>query len=1621
MTTSRERFIEAARKQQDGRPILLVEIERPILESEEENPPVEPPPDKLRYATTALSADGKFYEERLVPPSGIIRETQVLGTSFRSNRISFELMDHDNEVGKFLASGRLYGRAFEIKAGFEELDLDDYQTLFYGQIEEFSSSGGKASITGTDESPRMPQLPEGKISEKDFTSLPDSSKNATLPIVLGSVEETGGAIQAIRLSATEYGVASHRVCNIRNVYVDGALKAEGTDYSLELRKVKTDLGFYAQIKFNAAVNENAVVRADVDGVGSDFINLRKHQYQGTAILDQGVVLNGSSEWLEGGAGTFGVSNADFTLEAGFTHNQYSHSNTICALGDEITAGMKRWKLWIGTDNKIYFAVVRTDTGSFETAVSTKTVVPGSYNRVKLVWDETDKSVHFYVNEMDSNLAGFTATASVGADDVPFRIGALVNNASWSVGSYLSANIHSLRVKAGISDNPDPLTVAECIRAWEFAGNLNDSKGVAHLTKTSSTISYVGQISESETLTAIKLNGSNKRMDGGWAGCGTSNNNFTVEARIKHVWHSDERTLCTKGNEYVGGQQRWKINVTPAGKLKCYMGKSTGNGFYGTYAPYYESTATLSTSQFNRVKMVWEHAIKRLTIYVNGTQSGQWTLPSDAQPGDLGLPFRVGCAYNTESDLYFGFFDGDIDYLRIRHAADSNGNELTVASSNRAWEFNNSLVDSKGVVNLTGSGIYSSDYNNHTITNAVPGAVGFNFPGGYWVEAPAGADSTSNRDQTIYTAFKATALTVFRTICHKGSEEGSDYGWKLVVNADKTVSFFLANATGTAYLQECKSTGTITEGRYQNVKVVWQQSLKKLTMYLNGVFDKAWTGLTNGQLRNESLPFKIGATYRNRITGYGNVFGGSIDFVRIKNSADANGAEVTAAAANQAWEFVAGSSAYTSKLGSRMFLKTQLASSYQNPIVGYNYYYNWPYLRVPSLSLAIDQQLTLVKKFRLNGAHLFERIADSTNYWNLIYLDKTFWMRYDYVLKKLQVYIWDLDITLTNKWKNVLDYSLPEGLPVDEWVDLIVSIDAKNGRYKLIINRELVCNPMTTVTANLVNDSTFFSNCWANFPENMDVDYLGVSNLSTYDRRNPMPKPHEFKAFWDFENGNRIDCIGGITMLVTFQNTEAGKTYDINNHYSFPAYEKNNPAQDVREALHLLGERANAESIRRASDSFSNRSLVNTVTTNGTQWGGCIPKSAQGAESGRDILEKLARNCDSILTVGVTGDWSLKPMNFDSLPAEDMVEYRANEEILKDSFSVSYQSDLQNTGDANWCRKYRKLEEKEEEFGRKERMGVEQSVVDLGREYESDPDEYDFVRGEKMAADVALSRMRKRAKAIPTASFKVPLVGMQSDIGDVVYITHPDGPSKDGRGWDKKPMTVERLSLDRNSNTVDMRVVGRDLHPEAVFGWGSGDTEIIETVLYPELDLYVDSADQNTNQSASSILKAGGDKSTTELDIERACFRFDLSTLPVLAAGEELISVTFDFYAIPTGKRSGFRLREIAKADLSSVPWGSGSTFRNFASGSYWNDLYVSGESLGDKLPAIGSNQIEFTDYGKTRVISKLTGKLDIGFAAMNGIDENHTEKESYDISSNEHPTESQRPKLTIKIKRNKGE
>lgn len=95
-------------------------------------------------------------------------------------------------------------------------------------------------------------------------------------------------------------------------------------------------------------------------------------------------------------------------------------------------------------------------------------------------------------------------------------------------------------------------------------------------------------------------------------------------------------------------------------------------------------------------------------------------------------------------------------------------------------------------------------------------------------------------------------------------------------------------------------------------------------------------------------------------------------------------------------------------------------------------------------------------------------------------------------------------------------------------------------------------------------------------------------------------------------------------------------------------------------------------------------------------------------------------------------------------------------------------------------------------------------------------------------------------------------------------------------------------------------------------------------------------------------------------------------------------------------------------------WGSGSTFRNFADGGYWNDSFVSGESLGEIHPANGSNQIEFTDYGKTRVKNRLAGKLDIGFARMNG-------DESYEISSNEHPTESQRPKLTLKIKRLKGE
>ena len=1614
MTTSRERFVEAARKQQDGRPILLVEIERPVLDSEIENPPVEKMPEKLYYGTEAVSSGELFYENRLIPPSGIIRETQVLGQSFRSNRITIELMDHDGEVGKYLASGKLYGKEFVVKAGFEEMDLDDYQTLFYGQVKEFSASGGKATIVGTDESPRMPQLPEGQISEKDFTNLPDSSKNATLPIVLGSVEETGGAIQAIRLSSTEYGVASHRVCDIKNVYVDGVAKTKGTDYSVELRKVKPELGFYAQIKFNAAVNENAIVRADVDGVGSDFINLKKYAYQGSAINDQGVVLNGSSEWLEGGAGTFGVSSADFTLEAGFTHAQGSAPQMICALGDEIAAGKKRWKLWVGTDNKVYFAVVRTDTDNFETAVSTKTVVPGSYNRVKLVWDEADSSVHFYVNDMDSNMVGINSNTSVGVDNQPFRVGAIVNTSSWSVGSYFNGTFHSLRVRAGKWSDIEALVPADCTRAWEFQGNLTDYKGQADLTKTLSSILYLGQMTESETVTALKLNGSSKYAYHSWGGCGTSNADFTVEAQVKHISQTTDRTICSKGNENVGGQQRWKLGISSASKVRFNMGKSSGNGYY-----QYDSTAVLPTSQFNRIKVVWEHSAKRLTFYVNGNQSGQYTLPSDAQPGDVGLPFRLGCAYNYESDIYLELFDGDVDYLRIRHAAESNGNSLTLANSNRAWELNNSLTDSKGVADLTGSGISSGDYYQHTISTIVPGVTGFNFPGSTFIEGVPDEDHIGSGGITVNAAFISTSLSVFRTICHKGNEASGEYGWKLWVNTDKRVNFSLANTAGTGYAATFTSSGTILESRYQSAKVVWNRSTSQVKLYLNGTLDSTHTVPAGVRTNMDGLRFRIGATGKTKTTGYTNVFGGSINFVRIKNSADSDGSEVTYSAATQAWEL---DSNYNAKLGGRMFLKTVLASSYQNPVVGYNYYYNWPYLIASGLSTMVTKkQFTLVSRFRLNGSASFGRNTLRNN-WNILSLNPYAAINYMYGSKKLELVVYDSAATRYV----ALEGELPDGIPSDEWVEVIATYDVADGKGKLYVNRQKLEADDINCKIQPPANFTFLSTGHGDIPQDMDVDFIGYAGVSTFDRRNPMPKPHEFQLFWDFEQGSMVDSISSKSVSVSLVESVSGETYNVSNHYSLPDFEKNNPAEDVREALHLLGERANADSIRQASDSFDNRSLINTITVNGTQWGGCIPKSASGAESGREILEKMARNCDSILTVGVKGDWSLKPMNFDA-SISDGVEYRANEEIIKDSFSVSYQSDLQNTGDANWSRKYRKLEEKEEQFGRKERMGVEQSVQELGREYESDPDEYDYIRGEKMAEGVALSRMLKRAKAIPTASFKVPLVGLQSDIGDVVFITHPEGPSEDGRGWIKKPMTVERISLDRNANTVDMRVVGRELHPEAVFGWGSGDTEIEEVTLSPSLDIYVDSSDQNADTHDSAYLKHGGYKAEmVDLirmdDIQRACFRFNLSQIPALAVGEEIVGASFSFYLIPTGRRSGIDLRELAYSDLTQIGWGSTSNFRNFVGGSYWSDFYIRQNSFGAKYPVAGSNVIEINEHGLSRIQAHLGGDLDLTFGQMNGaLPDDYDHWEGYDIPSADFGTESQRPKLTIKIKRNKGE
>lgn len=413
------------------------------------------------FATTPISAPGEYFEPRLLPLSNIRREVDILGNEYRGNRIEMALANTDGAMNALVATTELYERAVDLLVGLRgALEMDDFQQLFRGQIYSRTLQGRQLQLTAHDTTPSLPSLPKTILSEDHFPGLANDSKGKTLPIILGRVAGSGGAIRCLRITSTLYGVASCRVHAINKVYSNGNELTSG--WTAHRAAWSDKIGFYATITFSTARTENDVITADVDGLGVDELQLSTWTEEvetGTGVVGYNYALkfNGSNYGSVPASGI--IEPGNFTLEVRFKVPQATTTSGIFARGCffRISSGLMVYSSSNG--------------GSLDAC----TIANDTWTTVKIALRGTDSP---YVSKNGVQVTPIYSSGNMtpAGEGTTVRIGCDAGTGNRMLNG---AQIDFIRTKRAFDNTPGALVNPE--HEWNFSQNANDSIGNSHLT------------------------------------------------------------------------------------------------------------------------------------------------------------------------------------------------------------------------------------------------------------------------------------------------------------------------------------------------------------------------------------------------------------------------------------------------------------------------------------------------------------------------------------------------------------------------------------------------------------------------------------------------------------------------------------------------------------------------------------------------------------------------------------------------------------------------------------------------------------------------------------------------------------------------------------------------------------------------------------------------------------------------------------------------------------------------------------------------------------------------------------------------------------------------------------
>lgn len=836
----------------------------------------------------------------------------------------------------------------------------------------------------------------------------------------------------------------------------------------------------------------------------------------------------------------------------------------------------------------------------------------------------------------------------------------------------------------------------------------------------------------------------------------------------------------------------------------------------------------------------------------------------------------------------------------------------------------------------------------------------------------------------------TVQFLVKPIAHSGDgyifgqehyNQGGGRGFGVGIDANEKIWFTIANDSHNGASKTTASTA-ISTSAWTRVTASYNHSTKAVKIFY-GDTQKASATLTEGSPCVLWKKGTVGAVWRNDTSQWINFFGGQIRWIRYKEEYRTGGDEISTGDADHAYEFEQN---LNDSAGSSNLTGVNIDAGDYTEVIETSR----DRLTISPASSSIFGDSDASAGLRLRFSQEFLDLGSSAV---LIFRTGS---SGDYGIDLMIYGNGQIKFSLYSgsSWTTVLqatqDTTRFEAGP---WYSIAATYDIANQTGDIYLDDTSLA-PTVTPLSSWNSDPGAVA--WLYVADNgaysVDVDYLFCAGFHLLDHRYKAPTPADSAEYWEFAGA--LDGAKGDDWTVD-QGAPTYSNVELNN----------GPAEDIRDILHILGESVDHQSFDTAKARFDALGY-NSVG----QWGGLIAKSVGAREDARDVLRRLCSSCDSIIFPDpASGRWRLKSVNFDSIPAGELAQYRSNTEILHGSFSITMRPDLVNYGHTHWKRLYKQTDSPENSYEKVESMEIPSSIEQIGK-LPADPLELDFVRGDDMAETVALSWLKKYCAAVAQVSFNAPLLALNSERADVIKISHPEGPSSDGSGYGNKQFILERTALNPESLVVQVRALEFALPEGGTFGSSSsGGTEDKTYELSPSVDTHIRYDYPTSHYGSSDHMLMGGDCSGVgkwwAFNTARAMLRF---ALPAVPSGSQLLSATFDFYCT---EFEGLYHHDIYRLD--STGWSGASTKNNF-DGEAWNDNKVK-EIWGSTPGNWGPQQITINQDGRDNIQSQLNPGGAPG--SVNIVFDPETETGRGAVyASNEHSNSDYRPRLTLLIR-----